>query len=114
MAFISISVDGNNNYLGVDVSSGITEKENFHKVYNCGDVTVDFINAIYFAYSHETVMLLFSSSVDQFVTDNCDKYHFIISNKLGDINIIVPIEVKNENDLAKYIKENKNAIDFVR
>ena len=114
MAFISIVIEENGDYAGVDISSGITERENFHKIYNCGDVTIDFINAIYFAYNHETIMLLFSSSVDHFVADNCDKYHFIISNKLGDISIVVPTEVKNENDLIKYIKENKNAIDFVR
>ena len=77
MAFISIIIEENGNYAGVDISSGVTEKENFHKVYNCGDVTIDFINAIYFAYGHEIVMLLFSSSVDQFVADNCDKYHLL-------------------------------------
>ena len=59
-------------------------------------------------------MLLFSSSVDQFVADNCDKYHFITSNKLGDVSIVVPTEIKNENDLIKYVKENKNAIDLIR
>ena len=107
MAFISIITNDNGEYVGVDLSSGFTERNKFQCFYNSGNVVRDFVNAIKATYEEDVEMLLYSSSVDQFVTDNSDKYHFIESKKLGDMNVVAPLEVTNDEELIAYLKELK-------
>ena len=104
MAFISIKTTDDGKYLGVDVSSVFVDKENLSNFYNSGNITKDLIDAILFADNDEQMLLSYSSSVDDFVTDNRDKYHFITPKNLGGIDIIVPVEITNEQELINYLK----------
>lgn len=120
MAIISILTDSKGHYKGIEVSPGIMEKGWETKVFNSrkGEALVksvvrDFMSAITFLSKKELFIIMFSSSVDEYVGKCHDKltfFKFHYSNNNGTDNeqvVIAPSDVKDQYDFCQYLVDNE-------